>query len=433
MTHKGTCRPVRLGQAARRPASAVVDVLPYGLWAIRKYIHKSRAFHAYAPFGSPVQQSAVKCKELLVIAAVIRRLLARMPRKPRGPRVPRKPRAPRVWRIPRVPRNPRAALAVLSLAVALTLAAALTVALTAVGASPVPASARRPKPARITVGILPTADAAPLYIAIRNGYFRRQDLVVTTKIIAQSTAALPDLVSGHVDIVGGGSYFSFFEAADRGTAKIKILAAASQCTGNTMSVLAMPKSKIKTAGDLVGKTIAVDVTGGVQTLTIDALLRDQGIDPAGITYVPIPFAEMPAALTAGRVDAISEVEPFIASAEQDGAATVLAQCQGSTTDMPLSGYFATQAWVRRHPGAALAFQRAIEQAQAAADASPALVQQVLPAFTTITPALAAQIALPYYPPTLNGAQLRRVAELMRSAGLVSGTFSVTPLLLRPGG
>jgi NitT/TauT family transport system substrate-binding protein len=240
------------------------------------------------------------------------------------------------------------------------------------------------------------------------------------------------LPSGRVDIVGGGNYVSYFEAAARG-AKITVLAAASQCAGNTLNVLAMPKSNIKTPADLAGKTIAVNLSGNIQTLTINALLSDEGVNPAGITYVQIPFADMPAALTAGRVDAISEEEPFITAAEGDGATSVLAQCQGSTVDMPLTGYFASRAWVSKHPRAALAFQRAIGEAQAAADQDPGLVRQVIPAFTGIAADVADRISLPYYPPALDGAQLERVVALMRSAGLVGGSFNVTPLLLRPGG
>jgi NitT/TauT family transport system substrate-binding protein len=256
---------------------------------------------------------------------------------------------------------------------------------------------------------------------------------VTTRIVGQSAAALPDLLSGRVDVVAGGSYVSFIEAAARDAARISVLAPASQCTGNTLNVLAMPKSKITTPADLAGKTIAVNVTGNIQTLTINAVLRDQGINPAGITYVAIPFSEMPAALAAGRVDAISEVEPFIAAAEQDGAVPVLAQCQDSIADMPLTGYFATQAWAAQHRSTALAFQRAIEEAQAAADADGALARQVMPAFTPISPAVAASIPLPYYPPTLEPAQLDRVVALMRSAGLVGGSFNLAPLLFHPGG
>jgi NitT/TauT family transport system substrate-binding protein len=330
-------------------------------------------------------------------------------------------------------RSPRIPLAVLGLATVMTLAAALTVALTSAGSAATPSAARDPGRTRVTVGVVPATDTAPLFIAIKKGYFRRLGLVVTPRIVAQASATLPDLISGRVDIIAGGSYVPFFQAAASGTARIEVLAAAGQCAGNTLDVLAMPKSKITTPADLAGKTIAVNGSGSMQTLTIDAVLADQGINPAGIRYVEIPFADMPAALASGRVDAISAAGPFITAAEQDGADPVLAQCQDSTTDMPLTGYFSTQAWAAKHPGTALAFQRAIEEAQAAADADRALVRQVLPGFAGITPAAAATVSLPYYPAALVPAQIQRVVALMRSAGLVSGSFDPAPLLLRPAG
>jgi NitT/TauT family transport system substrate-binding protein len=315
-------------------------------------------------------------------------------------------------------------------------AAAAGLAVAACGSSAPAASsgsAKGPELTHITVGTLAITDAAPLFIAIEKGYFKRQGLTVTTKIVAQSTAALPDMISGSVSIIGSGNYVSFFEAEAKGVAKVRILAAASQCVGNTQNVLAMPSSKITTPAGLAGKTIAVNLTGNIQTLTINAVLKAKGINPSSITYVEIPFPDMIPALTAGRVDAISEVEPFITSAENAGARSVLAQCQGATASIPLSGYYATQAWVQKYPRTALAFQRAIEEAQAAADADPALVRQVIPAYTTIKPAVAARISLPYYPPTLNAAQLNRVVALMRSAGQVSKSFSLTPMLYHPAG
>ena len=339
---------------------------------------------------------------------------------------------PRILPIPRIPRNPRGPLAVLCLVAALTLAAALTVAVTAAGPSSARPPARDPKHSRIVVGVAATTDSAPLLIAIKRGYFKRQGLTVTTKILAQDAAALPDMPSDRVEIVAGGSYVSYFEAAARG-AKITVVAAASQCAGNSLNVLVGPKSKIKSPSDLAGKTIAVNLTANIQTLTINALLSDQGVNPAGITYVQMPFASMPAALAVGRVDAISEAEPFITEAEGEGATSVLAQCQGSTLNMPLTGYFASRSWVRAHPAAALAFQRAIDEAQAAADKDPDLVREVIPAFTGISADVADRISLPYYPAVIVAAQLERVLALMRSAGLVGGSFNVTPLLLRPGG
>ena len=107
-----------------------------------------------------------------------------------------------------------------------------------------------------------------------------------------------------------------FEAASKGVIKINVLAASAQCAGNTLNVLAMPASKITSPAALAGKCIAVNLTGNIQTLTIDAVLKGDGVNPATIKYVEIPFPSMPAALAAGRVDAISDVEPFITAADE---------------------------------------------------------------------------------------------------------------------
>ena len=55
--------------------------------------------------------------------------------------------------------------------------------------------------------------------------------------------------------------------------------------------------------------------------------------------------------------------------------SVLPECEGPTADLPLGGYFATNAWVSKHAKTALAFQRAIEKAQAKAASDRALPAQ----------------------------------------------------------
>ncbi len=48
-------------------------------------------------------------------------------------------------------------------------------------------------------------------------------------------------------------------------------------------------------------------------------LTAAGVSPCPVRYVAIPFPDMGAALKAGRVDAISAVEPFLSGAESAGA------------------------------------------------------------------------------------------------------------------
>lgn len=282
----------------------------------------------------------------------------------------------------------------------------------------------------LTVGALPIVDDAPLFLAIKNGYFKQQGLTVTTQIIPQSTLAIPDMLHGTVDIIGSGNYVSFFEGQAQKTFNIRVLSPAATCTQNSFGILALPHSGIKDPAGLAGKTIAVNITNNIQTLTASATLKADGVNPASVKYVVIPFPDMAAALKAGHVDAISAVEPFITGAEQAmGAVPVMSQCTGSLSRLPLSGYFATAAWVAKYPHTARAFQAAMQKAQAFADANPAAVQKILPTYTKISAAAAPHIELGYYPPTLVPAQVQRVADLMLAGGLLKTRLDVQPLLL----
>ncbi len=286
-----------------------------------------------------------------------------------------------------------------------------------------------PEKTHLTVAALPIVDDAPLFLAIKEGYFRQQGLTVTPEIIAQSTLALPDLLHGTVNIVGGGNYVSYFEGQAKGTFSLQVLAAGVACSASSFGVLAMPGSGITSPAGLAGKTIAVNLTNNIQTLTTNAVLKSDGVNTATVKYVAIPFPDMATALKAGRVNAISVVEPFLSGAEHSiGARQVMSECSGPTADLPLSGYFTTQAWVQKYPRTAAAFQRALNQAQAFADANPSAVKQILPTYTKITAAAAGTINLGSFPATLVAAQLQRVADLMRSGGLLTSPFNVQPML-----
>ena len=122
---------------------------------------------------------------------------------------------------------------------------------------------------------------------------------------------------------------------------------------------------------------------------------------------------MATALARGDVDAISAVEPFLTAAEGNlGANVILPQCQGATADLPLSGYFATAAWVAKYPATARAFAAAIDKAQALADADRAAVERILPTYIKISKTTAALVDLNSYPTSLDAVQIQRVADLM---------------------
>jgi NitT/TauT family transport system substrate-binding protein len=271
----------------------------------------------------------------------------------------------------------------------------------------------------IVVGALPVIDTAGLRVALKEGFFTQAGLNVTVESVAQSTVAIPDLLHGSIDVIGGGNYVSFFEAEARGTFPVEILAPAIDCTPDTYGVVAMPSSGITKPSDLAGKTIAVNLTQNVQTLTTSAALSAAGVNASSVHYVQIPFPDMTSALQADRVDAISAVEPFLAAALAAGGKLVTSTCSGSLAGFPLSGYLTTKSWAQQHAAAASAFQRAVEEGNSYADAHPSLVRSLLPTYTSITAKAAASMPLGTYPATLTTAMLDRIATLMRGGGLAT--------------
>lgn len=286
----------------------------------------------------------------------------------------------------------------------------------AAGSSPAGGSAAGTS---IVVGSLPVTDTAGLQVALKEGFFKQAGLSVTVKTVTQSTAAIPDLLHGSIDVIGGGNYVSFLQAQANGTFPVQFLAAAVDCTPDSYGVVAMPSSGITKPADLEGKTVAVNLTQNVQTLTTNAVLKADGVNTGSVHYVQVPFPDMVSALQAGRVSAISVVEPFLAAALAAGGKLVTSTCTGPMADFPLSAYVTTQTWAQQHAAAARAFQQALDKGNAYANAHPDVVRSVIPTYTKITAKEAATLPLGTYPASLTTTALQRIATLMKDGGLTA--------------
>src|ERR1700753_611615 len=310
--------------------------------------------------------------------------------------------------------------------------AALAAGRSSSGASPPPsASSAKLEQTSITVGALPVVDSAGLYLANKLGYFKQEGLTVKITTVAQSTQAIPDMLHGTIAVIGGASYVSFIEAQAKGTAQFKVLAEGVTCKPNTFGIAGLPSSGITSAKGLAGKTVAVNLTNNIQTLSLNAVLKADGVDPSKVKYVVIPFPNMIAALKAKQVDAISAVEPFLGGSEAaDGAKQVVSSCDGPVADLPMSGDLATSDWAQKNPNTAKAFQTALLKAQAYADSNPSAVKSIIPTYSKVTAAQAAALPLNNYPSTLDPAQLTKILALMKSGGLSTGSATASTLLFK---
>ncbi|MGW3103552.1 ABC transporter substrate-binding protein [Streptomyces sp. NPDC001100] len=282
---------------------------------------------------------------------------------------------------------------------------------------------------KIRVAALPLTDAAALYIARDRGLFVKEGLDVTVQPVQQSIQALPALSKGQVDVIASANYVTFLQADEKGTLDLRILAEGVRTAPHMMDVLVPKDSPIKTPADLKGRTVAVNILNNIQSLTLDAILDQQGAGHP--TYRQIAFPQMGPALQKGQVDAVHAVEPFDSAIQGELKARVLLDGGSAPVrSLPISGYVTTRAFAEKHAKAAAAFKRAIEAASNIAAQDPSAVRAELPKYTKVTADQAKTINLPAYPTATDAAQLRRLTELMRKQGLLKKPIDPATLLVK---
>lgn len=93
------------------------------------------------------------------------------------------------------------------------------------------------------------------------------------------------------------------------------------------AIMVHKDSAIRTLKDLKGRRVAVPNRFSNQHLIFYKGLRDQGMSIKDVEIVEMPPPDMPAALYAKAVDAISSGEPFMGQTELDGYGRVLYQAR----------------------------------------------------------------------------------------------------------
>jgi NitT/TauT family transport system substrate-binding protein len=280
----------------------------------------------------------------------------------------------------------------------------------------------------INLGLLPLADIAPVYMALQQGLFQDEGLVVEIQIVESGATAIPALVSGDLDITFG-NYVSFFLANNEGL-DLRIIAEQNRAVPDYSSVMTLPDSGIEGPEDLEGRTLAVNALSNVAEITARAQIKDAGGDPDAVEYVEVAFPDMIAALDRGDVDAIFAVEPFVGIAEQDlGAVEVVNPYGGRLDGFPVAGFYTTAGFAEANPNTIAAFQRAMVEASRLAADDPEQVVQILPTYTELTPELAANLTQPEYVSEIDVSRLEVVSDLMVEFGLLEEAPDLNSLVI----
>ena len=282
----------------------------------------------------------------------------------------------------------------------------------------------------VSVGVLPIADVAPLYLGMKKGFFADEHLKVVPHVL-QGGAAVASAV------VGGSLQFGFGATANLILAKshnlpIQFVAngdeAASHPANAWSGILVGKHSPITSLKQLVGKTVAANAVQGENQLALDAILYRNGINPSSVKVVAIGFPEMPAALASGQVAAVTEVEPFVSAIAAQGGRLISPLFEGMQKSMIVAGYFANTKEISSNPTLVKHFVAAIDRSLNYAQHHSAAVRAIITTYTKIPASVAAKMHLPIWGAKVRTASIQAQENLIRHFGWMSGKVPVSQLV-----
>jgi NitT/TauT family transport system substrate-binding protein len=289
----------------------------------------------------------------------------------------------------------------------------------------------------LTVGAVPVADEAGLYIAEDQGLFAAEGLKVTIDSIVSSAVATQRQNDGTFDITAGNSV-SYIQDQVSGQSNLEIVAEGSLMQPNNQALYTLPGSPLTSITDLGQARIGVNATNNIGTLLISSVLEEHGMSLRHVHFVAIPngFPGMAQALQQHQIDVAWLPEPFgSADAMKYGLQELTDLDQGATTNFPVGWYVVTKAWAKKYPRTLAAFLDALQQGQEIADTDRAAVEQAmekLPPPYAVPPAIAAVMSLENYPlsvaPDIDPARVQRVADAMFQFHMLAQPFRVSSML-----
>jgi NitT/TauT family transport system substrate-binding protein len=309
-----------------------------------------------------------------------------------------------------------------------TLFALLVVAICAV-----PAQAQEKK--ALKVSIIPIQDVAPLFAAIKEGYFRQQGLEIDTAPTAGGAVGIPGLLAGAYDIVFT-NVVSTVQARAQGL-PIRIVAPASSVGDGSQGdggagIVVRKGEGIKTGADLVGKSLGVNTQKNIIWLYARAWVQKTGGDPNKVTYREVPFPQMLDALRGKRVDAVFAVDPFVTIAKGDATLEFIASPYISVQpNLDVAQYVASEEFIAKNPETLKRFNAALQMGigWVSKNLGSKELRELIAGYTKMNPELLAKMAPLGEPPRkVDLESIRKTMAQMKANDLLTGDVSVEALV-----
>ena len=203
---------------------------------------------------------------------------------------------------------------------------------------------------------------APQYVAMELGFFADEGLDIELTNGGGADKVMTAVVSGGADIGLAGPESCIYI---HGQGKDDLPVIFAQLTKRDGSFLVGRSDDNFTWDDLRGKTILGGRKGGVPEMTLEYVMKQNGVVPQvdAVVDTSVQFAMMAGAFTGGQGDYVTLFEPTATEVEKAGHGYILCSIGEQSGEIPYTAYFASQSDMAAHPEVIQGFANAIARAQ----------------------------------------------------------------------
>jgi NitT/TauT family transport system substrate-binding protein len=281
----------------------------------------------------------------------------------------------------------------------------------------------------IRVVYIPIVDELPLYVGVDQGFFQKRNLDVSGTPVANQGVLISALQSGSAEM-GSSVLVSMLPAQEAGIS----LAAVACCTSfpqpKNVGMLARTDSGIKSAKDLAGKKVAVAGLKSFFHVMALRYLAEKNVSPNGVTFVEVPFPQMPDLLKAGQIDVAIIVDPFYHKILDDKTGYQWDEFMATVPNGTIVDCYATtKDWATKNVAAVHAFRDALTEAIAYIKANNASALASLQKWTKVPAAVAAETLNPTFTVPVSAGQIQWWIDLAKKTGLITSNINPRDMLV----
>jgi NitT/TauT family transport system substrate-binding protein len=208
----------------------------------------------------------------------------------------------------------------------------------------------------------------PLTIAEQLGYFKAEGLDVTIVDFAGGARALQAVVGGSADVVSGA--FEHTVNMQFKGQRMRAFALQGRAPQIVLGVNPKTMANFKTVADLKGKKIGVTAPGSSTNVMVNFILAKAGLKPTDVSIIGVGAGQgAVAAMRAGQIDAMSNLDPVITLLQRSGDLKVVSDTRIVAEaekvfggPMPAGCLYAPQSFIDKNPATTQALANALVRA-----------------------------------------------------------------------